>query len=429
MNNKKNKVFITGIVITILGIAVYSPIVSFIMASIFLISVIFIIKGFDPLPFIIIFSLSIIASFDLIKTGYLVIIGLSIIYLFYFLINKKYRRKIKISKYYMFFYILIVYVGVQLIFLPQNESTWEHVRSLVFGVIIIWLMSRIIYSKERLRLIYLVWGVCIVLTIIVGYWEIFTGDSLRPTTAYPHLDVATVGFYNQNNYSFYLALSLPIIFYWLQGGFIQKVAGLLTIGSIFYLVYVNDSRSVILMIFISLCALIIKLFISGQRALGTTIIMILVIAALLNVDLFSNAYESIYSLNNDSDVSMNKRKELTISGVNIFKENPILGVGPGNSEYYMFSVGDKVHNFWLEILINYVPLILIGLISFFLSSLVMFFKNTPKEIRELMWPLLWTVIIFIPTSLTPSTIFNFQILWFLFGLMLCANTIIKNTKK
>ena len=52
-----------------------------------------------------------------------------------------------------------------------------------------------------------------------------------------------------------------------------------------------------------------------------------------------------------------------------------------------------------------------------------------SRLYNVIWPILWSIIIFIPASLAPSTIFTLPILWFLFGLIISARNIINNYKK
>src|SRR5699024_3830715 len=99
------------------------------------------------------------------------------------------------------------------------------------------------------------------------------------------------------------------------------------------------------------------------------------------------------------------------SAVSIFKKYPILGVGPGNSDYYMPIKGDKIHNFWLEILVNYGIVVFSGLLMFFLYSIYSLLRKKSEKLNKVVYPLLLSIIIFIPTSMTPSSIFKFQILW------------------
>lgn len=392
--------------------------------------VVFFLKKQDPIPIITIVSLCILASIHVARLSYIVISILLVIYILYYFINPIHRNNMKpISSVQVFFYFWVLFATLQLLISPHHQSTWEHYRSLIFGILVIFLITRFVNTLEKLKILYLVWGTCVLATIFVAYWEIFTGNSLLPMTAYPHLNVATVGFFNHNNYSFFLGLSLPIIFYWLRGNFIYQLIALFIITSTYYIVYTNNTRSVLVVLLItSIFPLINTIFVDKKQSVSRLFgIVTLLVVVIFNVDFIKNTIESISTLNFIDD-SINLRKQLFLSGFAIFKENPIFGVGPGNSEYYMPNIGDKVHNFWLEILINYGILIFIGLISFFIYFIYVFLKCSSKEVRKMVWPILWSTIIFIPISSTPSSVFNFQILWLYFGLMISGITVIKNNE-
>ena len=287
------------------------------------------------------------------------------------------------SKSIVFFIVITIFLSIQLLFLERYESTLRHVLAIIFGAMIIWLMKKNINTPDRLNQLYIMWAIIIIGSLIIGFWEIVTGDSIRSSVAYPGSHVATVGFYNPNNFSFYLAISIPAIYYLLQKSLIFKIISIIGIGGIFLTVYLNNTRSILILLILSLLMVLVKLFI----------------------------------------------EQLTIDGLNIAKNNIILGVGPGNSEYHMPNIGDKVHNYWLEMLINYGIIIFIILVYYYINTIFKLIKMKKSRLYNVIWPILWSIIIFIPASLAPSTIFTLPILWFLFGLIISARNIINNYKK
>lgn len=420
------KVQIIGFVLTIVFVAISTsyPLISLICASSFLVLIFWLTTTYNPIPVLSILFLTLIASFNLGRPSYIIVGGLTFIYLMAFVLGYKYREKISATNFQYFFYAWVIYAAAQIVFQTKTNLSWMHFQSLILGVLIIWLMSRFINSKNRLELTYKIWGICLLFTIIVGWWEILTGNHVRSSVAYPNATAATVGFFNQNDYSFFLAISLPVVLYWIKDKFIYRILGLFMLGSIYYLVYVNGSRLVLIILFVGLFIFLLNIIRTRKTGLVFLIISAIFLLILFNLDFLLGTFEKITTLNED-DASVNIRKQLTQAGFNIFKEHPFFGVGPGNIDYYMPQAGDKVHNFWLEVLVNYGVFIFIGLVLFFGWTLYTSIKKVPEEMKSLIWPMLLSIIIFVPASFTSSSIFQFEILWFFLGVMLSINTIIK----
>ncbi|MGX4668319.1 O-antigen ligase family protein [Cerasibacillus sp. JNUCC 74] len=423
-----NNILTVGLVLlsTLLMFSLNYPFVSLFLALIFLISVYFIITKTDPIPILSLLVLIFISSFNLGKPSYIIVICLALLSLFYSMLKNNCLVKSAYSRYYMFFYIWVIFATIQVIYQNRFLLSSNQYQSLILGILIIWLMSKFVIEKTQLKRVYLIWGMYLLITIIIGWWEVLTGNHIRQTTAYPHLSVATVGFFNQNDYSFFLAISLPIVFFWIKGKIIYKCIGFFMLGSIFSFVFINGSRLILIIIIFILGLFLIQLF--KFRNIGLIIIFVLSISllALFNMEAISATFDKLSTVNSN-DYSVNSRKQLTEDGFRIFKENPLFGVGPGNLENHMPQKGDKVHNFWLEILVNYGILIFAGLVIFFANCLYVF-KKTSNNLQRIVWPVFLSTIIFIPASLSSSSVLHFEVLWLFFGLMLSTKSIIKNER-
>ncbi|WP_371860344.1 hypothetical protein [Halobacillus faecis] len=165
------------------------------------------------------------------------------------------------------------------------------------------------------------------------------------------------------------------------------------------------------------------MYLKQTKFLFFSIIFAIVLFAFFN-DVIHKAINTVLTLNNEIGGG---RGKLTASAFEITTKNP-LGVGPGNIEAYMPDTGWKIHNFWLEISSNYGLLVFFGLIFLFIHSLVLLIKNRNNQLNEVLWPILWCTILFIPASTVPSSIFHFNLLWFFLGVLIAATQLIyKNT--
>lgn len=422
------KIIIFILILFILLLSVINVKIALLLSAILLVGLFLLIFKDNGLYLITIFGILIISSYSFIKIVYITILILTFIYILLTLLKKRSNNLVIQSKSIVFFIVITIFLSIQLLFLERYESTLRHVSAIIFGAMIIWLMKKNINTPDRLNQLYIMWAIIIIGSLIIGFWEIVTGDSIRSSVAYPGSHVATVGFYNPNNFSFYLAISIPAIYYLLQKSLIFKIISIIGIGGIFLTVYLNNTRSILILLILSLLMVLVKLFIDGYKKTVTITSVLFVVVLILNVEIINQLFETLKTLS-QNDFSVSIRKQLTIDGLNIAKNNIILGVGPGNSEYHMPNIGDKVHNYWLEMLINYGIIIFIILVYYYINTIFKLIKMKKSRLYNVIWPILWSIIIFIPASLAPSTIFTLPILWFLFGLIISARNIINNYKK
>lgn len=371
-----------------------------------------------------------VATFNISQSGYYIITLVLIVFLFNRLIlnNRKIEINFRISYNTTFFSLWLFIAGFQLILLEHTESTSLHIKSLVYGIVTILILTNLIREKRTLVRVYMLWALFVALTLIIGIWEVNTGNHFRSSTAYPNGINATVGFYNPNDYSFFLSISLPLSMYFFQKNHIYKLFAFFMFVSSVYLIYINGSRSVL----ISILLLIVLYLIYISRKSKKTLIFALTTFSTIFIVFYNpyivNIFNQIETLGS-GDSSISTRKQLLISGLNIFKENPLFGVGPGNIEFFMPVVGDKVHNFWLEILVNYGLFIFIGFLFFFVRSLIIMMKNRSTNLELEVKPIFWSSIIFIITSLTSSTIFTFHFLWYFLGMIVVVTNLINSEKQ
>ena len=93
---------------------------------------------------------------------------------------------------------------------------------------------------------------------------------------------------------------------------------------------------------------------------------IIIVISMSNYSYLLQAYGKVSTINME-DASTDTRIELSKPGFEIFKENMLFGVGPGNVKNYMPNVGDSVHNFnfWIEVMTDHGIIIFLILLCFF----------------------------------------------------------------
>ncbi|MGA4718498.1 O-antigen ligase family protein [Fictibacillus nanhaiensis] len=375
------------------------------------------------------------------KMGSMLIVGGMIgLYLLFYLVDNKYRG-VRLGKSGVFFIVWMLYALLQTTWTITTEKTWLYINVLTLGIIIVFLMSKMITTIQWIELLYKWWGIALLGTILFGLWEVNTNNHLSSSGANPEYynlqNVATVGFFNPNDYGFFLIISLPIILYWIKKKFLYKVLGLFMLGSSFYIVFQNGARFIILLYFLVIILYLLSL-IKSKRNFSILLFFTFggVSVSFLFVDMFVKSFSDVVSLAS-TDSSSSIRKMLFENGWILFTNNP-LGVGSGNIEYYLKQNSlivhgiPSLHNFWLEFLVTYGILIFIGFLTFYIASLIRMYKALKMKslnFNSSIKPLFWSSLLFIPASLESSTIFTFNIIWFLFGILLCMGNIIKKEMK
>lgn len=417
------------VILFLVLLSITNPFLVLLSVGLLLLIIISLLKKYDLFRTVSVLVLVLMACLNIGGTlGLALLTGVILLYSFGFLVSKDYRKKTKTTRLLLFFILWLVYGLTQFLIVNQTDRAMSHLLSLAFGICIVLFMTRIVDSKSKIELFYKIWGIGLICTIIVAWWEIITGNHLPKSGAitYNIYKAATAFHFNPNDYSFYLILSLPVIFYWIKQKFIYKVLGLCMLYSSFFIMFINQSRLALILFFVGVLVFLFELFKNKKKKQVFLFLTTAVVCMLLNVDLISQSLEQITTLRG-FDNSTNVRIDLMDAAIQIFINHP-LGVGAGNLELYMPVVGYNAHNFWVEILVNYGMLIFIGLIGFFALSLFSFMKNGNKETRDVIKPILWMAILFLPGCVMSSTIFQLPMVWVLFGVMVCSKNLIKNSK-
>lgn len=146
----------------------------------------------------------------------------------------------------------------------------------------------------------------------------------------------------------------------------------------------------------------------------------------------------------EMDQDLNKsstgyRMQLIEKGLGIFQENPLLGVGGGNSQYLIEKsggVGEKnitnLHNFWLEIMVEggiFYLLLFVIWISIIMTHYVRNIKSreVPEQIKYWSASILLTVFGFLISGIGPSSLIAYLPLYLFLGVVLSFYYITTNS--
>ncbi|HEX7455998.1 MAG TPA: O-antigen ligase family protein [Candidatus Nanoarchaeia archaeon] len=126
------------------------------------------------------------------------------------------------------------------------------------------------------------------------------------------------------------------------------------------------------------------------------------------------------------------RKNLMINSYQIVKEKPgsfFIGLGAGQVEKYMEQFGNtkdvaNLHNWWLEVLVDHGIFIGFGYMILFLWLLREIYKKALKTkdnfLKYINYSLVVILIVFVLTSISPSSSVGYAPLWLTLGLALAA---------
>lgn len=300
--------------------------------------------------------------------------------------------------------------------------------------------TRLVDFKRFYRL----WLLMLVPMEILGLLNHFFGIQLLgkryPETAlqdFGFMHTVRATFVHENDFATYLALSIPFIVAFIRHskswsgkvfGFVLLVPALLNLTTTY-------SRANMAALILGLTVWFIVLLKPMEKLKMMVPIGFIALLAILKSPDYMRMNVQLMVAKTIGLVSGNHAVEDTIR-INLIKNSLIFlvqhygfGVGAGNAEYHMqhFRVYptewiNNVHNWWIELLVNYGVFVFVGYLIFFFSLLVNLYKTygqlenpTEKMICE---ALLVGMVIFIPASMASSSIMGFGPQWIFFGFIL-----------
>ena len=294
-----------------------------------------------------------------------------------------------------------------------------------------------------------------VIYTIVGIWEIVTMQHLSQSAAlFYKLSIKrspTAFFHNPNDFSAVIATYLPFVI----GAFVfkKKLVSWLSLGAIvgcLVLVVQAKSRGGFLAVLIGalVWALLTglaswkqKLSIAQIRksilVVGMILLLLLffsngsmmkLVHRVLPEDFF-NMDQDLHAISPQLETNSSGNREILIYyGFRILNKRPLIGVGVGNTETYMTPWKEQtggmtnMHNWWIELLVNYGYPFGILFILFYLGLiwelLKIFWREKSQGTLIPAMIAMSSLSSFFLSSISPSSIKNFNAIWSTFGIAL-----------
>ncbi|MEO0223560.1 MAG: O-antigen ligase family protein [candidate division WOR-3 bacterium] len=347
-------------------------------------------------------------------------------------------------KYGWFLLILLFWSYLSLLWAIDFKYVPNELFNLTVYIIFCLISLIVIENEKDLRTLFKIWIFVFFISLIVAFWEILTAKHLINSQYHPlnykenkfetfivtsKVYIPTSFYGNQNDFSTYIILSLPIIFF-LVRNYLIKIP--LILSGIFIIFYVVSRANIIGLFFQA-----ITLPFLMNRKFNLFYIPILISSIIFSVysvyyisntsypefikdERFLRFYASlrnkvINTLKAKKDFSTIIRENLYKSSFEYFLDSKGLGVGVGQlrylleekPKYYVFYFKDP-HNFYLEILAKFGILVFIAYILFFIYIIV----NTINSISNPKSKAIFLSLVgFIFGSISPYSLILFFAFW------------------
>lgn len=349
-----------------------------------------------------------------------------------------------VKLYMAFFGFWMAYALISLAWAASKGDAIRHLIFLFMGVSVIFFAVYYFRNLSDLSKLYWIWFSVFVGLILLGYWEHLTGQHLPVSGYYGETRARfmfrpTGVFHNPNDYATFLALGIPFALgisryakRWLP-----RLIGLGSTLAAFYLIVATGSRANMLAVLLEVGLLVAVLSNLRQKikvaviALAGVAMLLLFIPGYIR-ELVSEASRGLSSIATEAKLGAGSaaiRINLARNGLIFLLSTACLGVGAGNAEYWManFARYDtagtlNLHNWWLEILINYGVFVFAGYVAVYVSILRRLWhfwhKAAKGKERIVAESLLLALIGFFVASISSSSIMALSPQWMLFAFAL-----------
>lgn len=312
---------------------------------------------------------------------------------------------------------------------------------LIIGISLIFFMVVLMRDTEDFTHVYWIWIGMFGLLTLIGLWNHVTHNHLPISrinnVAEYQKGIPTAVFVNENDYASFITVSffLALAFVHRTKSWLLKAAGAaLMLVSLYVLIYTSSRANFIalplglLFWFVFLTNRRVKKYFVILGALG------LVPALVLYKEKFAAAIGKVegmlYTLTASSSeaeiASVDIRSNLIKNGLLFFEKSFGFGIGSGNSKYYLMHYAEyptkgiiNVHNWWIEILVNYGAVIFIGYVLLYLWIILQLFRIFRQahttQMKMISEGLLGGMIVFSLSCISPSSQISLNYLWLLFA--------------
>jgi teichuronic acid biosynthesis protein TuaE len=355
--------------------------------------------------------------------------------------------------YLIFFLFWIFYAYISFFWIFSFEKYIKDLILLFIGILTIFFTVYYARKIGHLKILYWIWLLAAMMLIVVGFWEIYTGQHLSTSklsaeVAPRFLYYPTGTFHNQNDYATFLSLSTPFALSLLRYGsaFKLKSLGLVIFVFSLTLIVISSSRANILATTITIGFALILFFLKSRRKsffLITVVIFILIAGFIPKIHELANlAIEQVSSIKqqavNEKFDGFNVRLNLARNCLTFCADTNFRGVGVGNVEYWMdnfqkYPTGGHVnpHNWWFELLAEFGVFIFLGYLLMYLSLLMGLWRSRKRLMNEQLMicdALILSMIAFSIGAISPSSVYAFLPHWLLLSMSLASLNVFRKSK-
>ena len=355
-----------------------------------------------------------------------------------------------VRAYLRFLLIWLTYAFFTIVWALDKIAAIREIIFLFMGVSIIFFVVYFLSDEAGLWNLYKLWILLLIILLPVALWEISTGNHLRASGLYEYqprkaLDIyakfmpSTV-FRNPNDFATFLTLSIPFVFTWMRYAkkTIMRIAALGVLFITLYVLLMTYSRTnyiAIILEFAFFFLIILRIKDKARFAVSLGFLGLFFVAVKPGIiervlGLFVGQMTSLTSPYSLYSGSVFVRVNLIRNSLVFLLKTCGFGVGAGNAEYWMehFSVYNtqgilNVHNWWIEIMVNFGLWIFVGYILFYMGLVRNIYRayrlscNNLHD-RIICETLLLSLIGFFAASISSSSIMTLRPQWFLFAFAL-----------
>ncbi|WP_226536035.1 O-antigen ligase family protein [Fictibacillus halophilus] len=353
-------------------------------------------------------------------------------------------NRIHTKKVLMLLLFWIIYAFLSLLWVKSISQGIMDLIFLSMGIGIIYFIVFFSIGKKHFYYLYIIWvasfavilGIGVINHVLKIHLPISRIYTANPIYSY----IPTSVFVNENDFASFISLS---IFFILSGILYYKntmvrIAGILLILVSVYMLEVTSSRANILAVLIGLGFWF--LFLTKTKLKNKLLFWSTFGAGIVSVlffDKVESLFNAVFQLISSLVVTSGSDETSTDIRINLLKNSMIFlqntfgfGVGTGNSDVYMKNFAEyptgnivNVHNWWIEILVNY------GVVIFTLYCLFYFYllkelyvinRDIPEQslLKLFSVALLLAMVVFPLSSVSPSSQIALNYFWVLYGFVI-----------
>ncbi|WP_339147877.1 MULTISPECIES: O-antigen ligase family protein [unclassified Sutcliffiella] len=359
---------------------------------------------------------------------------------------------IKVKGILLFFVFWLYYALLTLLWAKSVTNGIKYLSILVMGIFLIFVVTLFINDLKRLSNFYYIWVFMSVFVMLIGYWNAFTKNHLPSSTLYLGPEYKqhypTSVFTNQNDFATFLSVTLFFFLSLIRNGKNKywKALGIVLSLMAIHLILLSESRASQLAVMVGigvyvfiLCNKMLKKWILRLGAIGTAVFVAVFHNKLWTTfsGLFLSPTIHDFSERLPSNVG---RANLIRNAFNFSLDSFGMGVGAGNTEYYMqnYSIHDtdevaNVHFWFLEIFTNFGIFVVLGYLTFFGYLLFKLYKHHEHGLTT-QYKLVTEAIVvalaaFVISSISPSSVANLFFHWVLLAFGIATLNLLRTKRR